>query len=221
METLISTASRQNAILLPFPFLLGNCQMTELIIQTGKHQGKRIDLAGKDCLIGRHESCKIRIASGDVSKQHCRLKHIEGKVHAKDLGSRNGTFVNEEQITGETLLKPGDTLRVGPMTFLISEGKASPAASEHVATPSAKQPAAEAAPDKPADDDLIAAWLSEGGDMEKSGQDTTVVVPSTGQTADDDESDVELAAEEKHMQSIRDEARAIISLYHKQQQEKG
>ena len=196
--------------------------MTELIIQTGKHQGKRIDLAGNDCILGRHESCQIRIASGDVSKQHCRLKHIEGKVHVKDLGSRNGTFVNDEPITGETLLKPGDTLRVGPMMFLISEGKPVPAASENVATPSAKQTADDAAAEKPADDDLIAAWLSEGGDADESGQDTTVVIPSAGQFPDDDnESDVELAAEEKHMQSIRDEAKAIISLHHKKQQEKG
>ncbi len=73
--------------------------MTELIIQTGKHQGKKIDLAGNDCIIGRHESCKIRIASGDVSKHHCRLKHKPGGLHAKDLGSRNGTFVNDVLLT--------------------------------------------------------------------------------------------------------------------------
>ena len=200
--------------------------MTELIIQTGKHHGKRIDLAGKDCLIGRHESCKIRIASGDVSKQHCRLKHIDGKVHVKDLGSRNGTFINEERITEAVVLKAGDTLRVGPMTFLISEGKtARAAASAQVASSVATEATAatETATEKPADDDLIAAWLSEGGDEETSGQDTTVVIPSAGQTVEDDDDDsfVELAAEEKQMQSIRDEARAVISRWHKKQQGKG
>jgi len=152
--------------------------MTELIIQTGKHQGKRIDLAGKDCIIGRHESCKIRVASGDVSKQHCRLKHKEGVVHAKDLGSRNGTFVNDRALDKEVRLKPGDLLRVGPMTFLVSEEKSAPDAPGPGSDASNKTGESG---DASTDDDLIAAWLSEGGDIEKSGQDTTVMVPSSEQ----------------------------------------
>ncbi len=190
--------------------------MTELIIQTGKHQGKRIDLAGKDCLIGRHESCKIRIASEDVSKQHCRLKHIDGQIHLKDLGSRNGTFVNEVRIAEDVVLKAGDTLRVGPMAFMISEGKTA-AASARAASAETSAPAGAASgSEHPADDDLIAAWLSEGGDAEKSGQDTTVVIPSAGQTPSQQQKPPEPPVEDKHMQSIRDEARAIISRWHKQ-----
>lgn len=198
--------------------------MTELIIQTGKHQGKKIDLAGKDCIIGRHESCKIRVASGDVSKQHCRLKHKEGVVHAKDLGSRNGTFVNDRALDKEVRLQPGDLLRVGPMTFLVSEEKTAPEPSAEVSgadTPEKTGESGEAS----TDDDLIAAWLSEGGDIEQSGQDTTVVVPSPGQNPAEEPSANESNPDEPKMSrssgdptqnSVRNRAKDIIRRWQKE-----
>ena len=184
--------------------------MTELIIQTGKHQGKKIDLAGNDCIIGRHEGCKIRIASADVSKQHCRLRHKGGGVYAKDLGSRNGTFVNDEPLDKEVPLKPGDLLRVGPMTFLITEGKPAPAS----ASPGADAPAQRGGSSgDQADDDLIATWLSEGGDIEKSGQDTTVVVPSPMQNSGEKPAAPDSRAPtpaDSGQKSVRERAKDII-----------
>jgi predicted component of type VI protein secretion system len=188
--------------------------MTELIIQTGKHQGKKIDLAGLDCIIGRHEGCKIRIASNDVSKQHCRLRHQEEGIYVKDLGSRNGTFVNDAPLAEETLLKPGDLLRVGPMTFLVSQTKSAPA-------PAAINSAAKSNPAKEdsADDDLIAAWLSEGGDIEKSGNDTTVVIPSPGaKTAEQKPAPggKPPSSADTALKSVRDRAQDIIRRWQKQ-----
>lgn len=188
--------------------------MTELIIQTGKHQGKAIDLAGTDCIIGRHESCKIRIASEDVSKQHCRLKHKADGLYLKDLGSRNGTFLNDQQIADEVIIKPGDLVRVGPMTFLISPGKAAPA----------KAASAQGAKGKSsADDDMIAAWLSEGGDLEQSGHDTTEVVPpqikAVAQPAASDGKDA--PSPDSALKSVRERSQDIIRRWHKKTEGKG
>jgi pSer/pThr/pTyr-binding forkhead associated (FHA) protein len=193
--------------------------MAELIIQTGKHQGKKIDLAGLDCIIGRHEGCKIRIASGDVSKQHCRLRHKDDGLYAMDLGSRNGTFINDVALSGETPLQPGDLLRVGPMTFLVSQTKSAPAAA--VAASGKSKPAKEVA----ADDDLIAAWLSEGGDIEKSGNDTTIVIPSSGSkpapaAKAGDGKPAAQASAETPLKSVRDRAQEIIRRWQKEH-EKG
>lgn len=181
--------------------------MTELIIQTGKHQGKTIDLAGMDCIIGRHESCKIRIASEDVSKQHCRLKHKADGVYLKDLGSRNGTFLNDQPIADEVKIKPGDLLRIGPMTFLIAEGKTVPAK------------AAAKGSKGSADDDMIAAWLSEGGDLEKSGHDTTEIIPPTTKpsappTAQPAEAK-DSPAGDHSLNSVRERSQEIIRQWHK------
>ena len=187
--------------------------MTELIIQTGKHQGKKIDLAGLDCIIGRHEACKIRIASNDVSKQHCRLRHQEAGVYAKDLGSRNGTFVNDVALAEETLLKPGDLLRVGPMTFLVSQTKSAPAPAMNSTAKS--KPAKQAS----ADDDLIAEWLSEGGELEKSSNDTTVVIPSPGSEKAKQKPAAggkPPSSADSPLKSVRDRAQDIIRRWQKQ-----
>jgi hypothetical protein len=194
--------------------------MTELIIQTGKHQGKKIDLGGLDCIIGRHEACKIRIASADVSKQHCRLKHKENGVHAKDLGSRNGTFVNEVRLTEEVLLKPGDMLTVGPMTFLVAEGKPAPAPGKKPAE--AKAPEKSQSTGEDSEDDLIAAWLSEGGDIEKSGTDTTVVASSQipGQASEKSTGETPAPAADSPLKTVRDRAQNIIRTWQKEH-EKG
>lgn len=192
--------------------------MTELVIQTGKHQGKTIDLAGLDCIIGRHDNCKIRIASEDVSKQHCRLKHKPDGLYLKDLGSRNGTFLNDERITDEVKVKPGDLLRIGPMTFLIAPGKPVPAKAA-----SAKKGASGSA-----DDDMIAAWLSEGGDLEKSEHDTTEVIPPKAAKAQappvasdgQDNKAKEAPPGDSSLKSVREQSQDIIRRWHKLKERK-
>ena len=94
--------------------------MIELIVQSGKQQGKRLRLPDEgDVLIGRDESCQIRLASSEVSRHHCVLKPTPDGIVARDLDSRNGTFLNETLMEDETLLKPGDILRVGPIMLQV------------------------------------------------------------------------------------------------------
>ena len=90
--------------------------MFELIVQSGKHQGKCLQLPSEgEVIIGRDELCQIRLASSDVSRHHCVLKMTAEGIVARDLDSRNGTYLNETLMEEETLLKPGDTLRIGPI----------------------------------------------------------------------------------------------------------
>lgn len=73
--------------------------------------------------LGRRQDCHLRIPTRDVSRQHCELFQRGGKLAVKDLGSSNGTFVNDKRVA-ETELKAGDRLRVGPVTFFIQiDGK--------------------------------------------------------------------------------------------------
>jgi pSer/pThr/pTyr-binding forkhead associated (FHA) protein len=94
--------------------------MIELIVQSGKHQGKRLRIPDEgEVLIGRDESCQIRLASSDVSRHHCVLRPTSDGLVARDLESRNGTYLNEALMEDETLLKPGDILRVGPIMLQV------------------------------------------------------------------------------------------------------
>lgn len=67
-----------------------------------------------EVVIGRAEDCDIcALEFADVSRQHCGLKHYEDGVWTvTDFGSRNGTFVNNEQIFSETTLQHGDRIKL-------------------------------------------------------------------------------------------------------------
>lgn len=138
--------------------------MIELIVQSGKHQGKRLQLPSEgEVLIGRDEACQIRLASSDVSRHHCALRMTVEGIVARDLDSRNGTYLNETLLEEETLLKPGDILRIGPIVLQL--------------------PGALAMPNHSASDADIAGWLSSSerlgssdtGSEDAASRDTTVI----------------------------------------------
>lgn len=68
--------------------------------------------------IGRRQDCDLNIPLSMVSRRHCQIYEEFGKVMIRDLKSRNGTFVNNESID-ESEIKAGDTLRVGPIHFVV------------------------------------------------------------------------------------------------------
>ncbi|NNJ25959.1 FHA domain-containing protein [Alienimonas chondri] len=99
--------------------------MADLLVDSGKHRGRRLKLNLGQTLIGREQSCAIRLATADVSRKHCRLTVADGGgreiVTAEDLNSRNGTYINGRAIKAVTVLHAGDTLRVGPIQFLLPD----------------------------------------------------------------------------------------------------
>ncbi len=136
--------------------------MIELIVQSGKHQGKRLRLPDEgEVLIGRDETCQIRLASSEVSRHHCVLKPTPEGILARDLDSRNGTFLNESLMEDETLLKPGDILRIGPIVLQVPGPPAT---------------------NLRASDNEIAEWLSQEGisgssDSGESAPGDTTIIP--------------------------------------------
>jgi pSer/pThr/pTyr-binding forkhead associated (FHA) protein len=63
--------------------------------------------------IGRDDGCAIRLQDHYVSQVHARLFEQDGAWHVEDLGSTNGTFLNEGTLTGTAVVHAGDTFRVG------------------------------------------------------------------------------------------------------------
>ena len=103
-----------------------------LVVAQGVHEGKVIPIPVAQFLIGREEGCQLRPSSPAISKKHCGLLVKGGKVFVQDFGSTNGTFLNDQQITGEVEVKNGDKLRAGPLDFVVKV--------EPTATPSRNQP---------------------------------------------------------------------------------
>ena len=91
-----------------------------LVVASGVHQGKAIPIVTPQFLIGRDPACQLRPASQAVSKQHCAVLIRDGKVYVRDMGSTNGTVVNDATLKEEEReVRPNDTLKVGPLDFTI------------------------------------------------------------------------------------------------------
>lgn len=71
------------------------------------------DLVPPETLMGRDGSCHITIPDSSVSHRHARIYHSDGEWYVEDLGSTNGTFVNDRPLTRPVILRPGDTVSVG------------------------------------------------------------------------------------------------------------
>ncbi|MBN1217646.1 MAG: FHA domain-containing protein [Anaerolineae bacterium] len=93
-------------------------QPLQLTIQTGSQTGQTFQLRRGSQTIGRASTNQIVIPDPTVSKQHAQITVQPEGVWIQDLGSSNGTFVNGQQITASTWLKPGDTLQVGTAVVL-------------------------------------------------------------------------------------------------------
>jgi pSer/pThr/pTyr-binding forkhead associated (FHA) protein len=63
--------------------------------------------------IGRAPECELRIDDTYASQQHARVFGRSGSWYVEDLGSTNGTFVNEQRLSAPAMLQPGDRVRVG------------------------------------------------------------------------------------------------------------
>jgi pSer/pThr/pTyr-binding forkhead associated (FHA) protein len=99
-----------------------------------------IHLSGLLTIAGRHSGCDARLDSSRVSRRHCCLAVRCGEVLVRDLGSTNGTWVNDRRIK-DSALRPGDVLGIAHLRFrLVMLGPAEsggpcepePTAPEHV-----------------------------------------------------------------------------------------
>jgi len=117
-----------------------------VVLTAGKMMGKEIPITAAEFRIGKDPSCQLKPASG-VSDKHCAFLVKQGKLFLVDLGSSEGTFVNDNKISAEVELKLKDKVKVGPLLFEVKFE--APTAKPAVAAPAAKPAVAAPAP-KPA-----------------------------------------------------------------------
>jgi predicted component of type VI protein secretion system len=89
-----------------------------LVMFRADGQRRSFSIVREMTVVGRREDCDLRIPLGEVSRKHCRILKDDDGVRVEDLGSSNGTFHNEERVQAAQL-SAGDTVRVGPVTFMV------------------------------------------------------------------------------------------------------
>lgn len=79
-------------------------------------------LDGDRATIGSDESNQICLADdGTVSRLHAVVEHYGAGWAVRDLGSRNGTYINGRRVLGEQALHPGDELRIGKTRLIFRD----------------------------------------------------------------------------------------------------
>jgi pSer/pThr/pTyr-binding forkhead associated (FHA) protein len=67
--------------------------------------------------IGRAEACHVKLDDTYVSQFHARVFGKDGAWCVEDLGSTNGTFLNDRKVTAPEVLRAGDRIRMGKTTL--------------------------------------------------------------------------------------------------------
>jgi len=85
---------------------------TLLVRAQGDSRPRTVKLSAS-MTVGRAPECELRLEDTYASQQHARLFARNDSWFVEDLGSTNGTFVNDQKLAAPAKLQPGDTVRVG------------------------------------------------------------------------------------------------------------
>jgi pSer/pThr/pTyr-binding forkhead associated (FHA) protein len=100
--------------------------MASLIVTEGPDTGRHLDLEiHPTVMIGRDRDCTFQILDDRISRNHLQVGATEtGKHWAIDVGSSNGTFVNDKRLEARTELTDGDVVRIGLTAMVYMTEKA-------------------------------------------------------------------------------------------------
>lgn len=85
--------------------------------------------ANGEFTIGRAEGCDLRLDEHRVSRTHARLTMLNGQARLADLGSQNGSLLNEEPLVGQRVLGSGDVITIAGVTLVFHTSSRGPRAS--------------------------------------------------------------------------------------------
>ncbi len=87
-------------------------------IEPRELKGERIE-ADPAVVIGRSVDCDVVVNDTYLSSRHARLATDDGELTLEDLGSTNGSYVNQELVRGRVQLRRGDVVQLGGLLFEV------------------------------------------------------------------------------------------------------
>jgi len=84
-------------------------------------EAREIPLPAGETLFGRDDDVRVWIDDASVSRRHARIVVHDGKATLEDLGSKNGTFHNDNRLTAPVRLSDGDRIQVGRANIVFRE----------------------------------------------------------------------------------------------------
>ena len=93
-----------------------------LVLIHGEDLGRKFDLVSEETLIGRSSKADIQVDQDSVSRHHAKIRVDGARITVEDMGSTNGTIVNDEHIEDTLRLRNGDLLKIGRTIFKFIAG---------------------------------------------------------------------------------------------------
>jgi hypothetical protein len=84
-----------------------------LVVTAGPLTGTKITLGEQPILIGRADDSTLVLTDDFASSRHARLTNRGGQWYVEDLGSTNGTYLDQQRVQGPLLVNPGQPIRIG------------------------------------------------------------------------------------------------------------
>lgn len=95
-----------------------------LRVSSGFNQGALITLSKKKSVLGRSFKAAIPLEDDKASREHTQIVNENGKFFVLDMGSTNGTYLNDVLLAERRELKAGDLIRIGSSVFRFETLKA-------------------------------------------------------------------------------------------------
>jgi diguanylate cyclase (GGDEF)-like protein len=92
-----------------------------LVLYSGDQTGTRYPLVDGRLVLGRSPDCDVCLESLGISRRHAELREEQGAVVLHDLGSANGTHLNDQRVAQAVALKDGDLIRLGQVVLRFYE----------------------------------------------------------------------------------------------------
>jgi diguanylate cyclase (GGDEF)-like protein len=95
-----------------------------LVMIAGPEIGRHIAIDQSSMSVGRGSECEMAVQMPGVSRRHCEFLSKDAGVFVRDLGSTNGTFVNEQRLPDRESvpIRPGDLIQAGGVAFKLVNG---------------------------------------------------------------------------------------------------
>ncbi|SDF52543.1 FHA domain-containing protein [Blastococcus fimeti] len=84
-----------------------------LVVTAGPLTGTKITLGEQPILVGRADDSTLVLTDDFASSRHARLTNRGGQWYVEDLGSTNGTYLDQQRVQGPLLINPGQPIRIG------------------------------------------------------------------------------------------------------------
>src|SRR5213082_1452254 len=109
------------------PVIMGKTMPRELLVQCPDGQMKNIPLTGDRLSVGRSSAAELCFPEdAGLSRQHFAFESQAENWTVQDLGSKNGTFVNNIPLKARLVLKPGDRITAGHLVIVFEPDAGAP-----------------------------------------------------------------------------------------------